>query len=218
MSQQLSISATQRSVVGHGIKALRRSGQVPGIVYGHNITPKAIQLDAQELATVLRRAKKNSLINLSIDGVTKMVLTREIQREPIKHDVRHIDFYEVSMSEKLFAEVRINPVGEPADIKSGMGVLLQEMNAVRIRCLPQDLIDQIEVNIANMKVDDAVLVRDLKVPAGVEIMNDADDEVLRISRYTDAKVEELTAVSAEVEVIEKGKKEVEGAAEAPKKK
>jgi large subunit ribosomal protein L25 len=99
-------------------------------------------------------------------------------------------------------------LGESADVKTGAGVLLQEINALRIRCLPQYLIAKIEVNIAAMKVDQAVHVRDLLVPAGVEIMNNPDEEVMRISRYVETKADAAAAAAAaEVAVIEKGKKD-----------
>ena len=208
MSEQVTLEATVRTAVRHGVKALRRTGQVPGIVYGHNIAPTPIQLNDRDLALGLRKSGRNNIIKLVVDGTTKMVLPREVQRDFIKHNIKHIDFYEVSMTEKLSVLVPVILLGESADVKTGAGVMLQEINALRIRCLPQDLIAKIEVNIAAMKVDQAVHVRDLVVPAGVEIMNNPDEEVMRISRYVETKADAAAAAAAaEVAVIEKGKKD-----------
>src|SRR5262245_53790807 len=137
MADTINLSATERKAIRHGVKALRRSGMVPSVVYGNKIAPTHIQLNTREVTNVLRHAGRNRLITLSIgDGVApKMVLTREVQRDPIKGVIQHIDFYEVSMTEKITAEVRIICVGEPPDVKTGAGVLLQEMNAMDVRCV-----------------------------------------------------------------------------------
>jgi large subunit ribosomal protein L25 len=147
-------------------------------------------------------------------------LTREVQRDPIKGVIQHIDFYEVSMTEKITAEVRIICVGEPADVKTGAGVLLQEMNALDIRCLPTDLIESVSVDVSGLAIDGVIRVRDIQVPQGIEVMDEPDEEVVRVTRFVEAKEEEEApaAETAEVEVIEKGKKEEEeGEGEAEKK-
>ena len=221
MADAITLNAGVRTAVRHGVKALRRSGKVPAVVYGNKIAPTHIQLDAHEVTTVLRHAGRNRLITLVIgDGVgSKMVLPREVQRDPIKRTIKHIDFYEVSMTEKITAEVRIICVGEPADVKSGAGVLLQEMNALDIRCLPGDLIDSVTVDVSGLAIDGVVRVRDIAVPPGIEVMDEPNEEVVRVTRFVEAKEEEEAAPveAPEVEVIEKGKKEEEEEAEATEK-
>ena len=115
------------------------------------------------------------------------------------------------MTEKLSVTVPVVLSGENADVKSGAGVVLQEIHALRIRCLPQNLIAKIEVNIGKIKLGTAVHVRELNVASGVEIMNDGDDEVVRIARYSDAPADG-GAATGEVAVIEKGKKDDKAAA------
>ena len=212
MADAITLNASVRTVIRHGVKALRRSGKVPAVVYGKRIAPTHIQLDTREVTTVLRHAGRNRLITLSVgDGnAPKMVLPREIQRDPIKGTIKHIDFYEVSMTEKITAQVRIICVGEPPDVKTGAGVLLQEMNALDIRCLPGDLIESVTVDVSGLAIDGVVRVRDLTVPQGIEVMDEPNEEVVRVTRFVEAKEEEVAPVEApEVEVIEKGKKEEE---------
>lgn len=212
MSDKFIVSAAIRTDVGHGIKALRRSGQIPGVVYGHNIAPTSVQVGERDLSAVLRRVGRNSLITLDVaHGSPKMVLAREVQRDPVTRALIHIDFYEVSMTEMITASVRVITTGEEVspDLKGGLGVLLQEKSMIAIECLPADLFDTITIDVSKLKIGDAVHVRDLTVPAGVTVLDAPGDEVLRMNRFVEAKAEEVAAESAEVEVIEKGKKDEE---------
>ncbi len=209
MTERHTLAAHPRAKVGSGVKALRRAGSVPGVVYGHNIPASHVQVSARELAALLRKTGRNTLITLTIGDKPHMVLTREVQRDPVTRDLLHVDFYEVSMTEKVNATVRIIVTGDAVnpDIKSGIGVLLQERAAINIECLPKDLFESITVDVSTLSVGSVVRVRDLQVPAGVTVREPADEDVLRIQRFVEAKVEEVAAESAEVEVIEKGKKE-----------
>ncbi|MCX6017539.1 MAG: 50S ribosomal protein L25 [Chloroflexi bacterium] len=213
MAEKFELAAQHRNTVGSGIKALRRSGKVPGVVYGHNIASSSIQLDTRDLGNVLRKVGRNSLITLDIDGSQRMVLRREVQRDPVTRALLHIDFYEVSMTEKITASVRILIIGETVspDLKSGAGVLLQERSSIEIECLPSDLFDTITIDVTKFKIGDVVRLKDLAIPSGVTVLESADEEIVRIQRFVEAKVEEGGAESAEVEVIEKGKKEEEEA-------
>lgn len=216
MAEKIELNAEVRTAVGSGVNALRRSGKVPAVVYGYRLPTKAIQLDTREVTNILRKAGRNTLISLNIAGADgpQMVLAREIQRDPIRRTIQHIDFYAVSMSEKLTASIRVVCLGEPEDVKSGVGVLLQERDTLEIECLPQDLIESVTIDVSGMKVDDVVRVKDVIVPPGITLLDDPDEEIVRVTRFVEAKVEEAEAVEpGEVEVIEKGKKEEEAEGE-----
>lgn len=216
MADKIELAAEARGVVRSGVKALRRSGKVPAVVYGHNIATVAIQLETREVTNTLRKAGRNTLISLNVAGAStpRMVLAREVQRDPIRRTIQHIDFYEVSMTEKITASIRVITVGEPEDVKSGAGVLLQERNTLDIECLPGDLIESVTIDISGMKIDDVVRVKDLDIPPGITMLEEPEEDVLRVTRFVEAKEEEpVVAETAEVEVIEKGKKEEEEADE-----
>ena len=116
------------------------------------------------------------------------------------------------MTEKITASIRVLTVGEPADVKSGAGVLLQERDTLEIEALPTDLIDSVTIDISNMKIDDVVRVKDIAIPAGVKFLEELEEDVVRVNRFIEAKIEEVAAAEpVEVEVIEKGKKEEEDA-------
>lgn len=218
MAEKIVLNAEVRTAVGKGVGALRRSGKVPAVVYGHGIAASHIQLDTKELTNTLRKISRNRLITLEFAGGSpKNVLTREVQRDPIKRTIKHVDFYEVSMTEKIVVRVPIFYSGESADVKSGTGVLNEEMHVLEIRCLPADLIEKIEVNVAGLNIDQSLHVSDLKLPAGIEILDDKDDELVRVIRYVEQKAEEAAAADgSEPEVISKGKKDEEAAEPAKK--
>ncbi len=213
MAETIQLDAELRTLVGKGNPELRRSGRVPAVVYGHRETPTHVSVDLKAATYALRKAGRNGLITLNIatQAEPRMALSREVQRDAIKRTLRHIDFYEVSMTEKLTADVRIITFGESPDLKSGQGVLLEGMNQISIRCLPGDLFEEVRFDVSAMKIGDIIRVKDLAIKSGIEVLEDPEDEVARMVRYVEAKVDEIAVATGDVEVIEKGKKEEEGA-------
>ena len=213
--EQFELVAAPRQVIGKRVKALRRAGQVPAILYGYNIEPMPLQLEVKSLNRVLSRVGQSRLIKLSVQGQREphMALARAIHREPITGNLYHVDFMAVSMTEKIKVQVPVVLVGESPAVQRGEGVLVQAINSIEIECLPGDLMDAIRVDVSTLdKVDAQIAVKDLKVSAGIEILAGLDDMVVRVTPVREEKVEEVVPtaeVAAEVEVIEKGKKEEE---------
>lgn len=214
--EQLELSAAPRQVVGKQVKALRRVGQVPAILYGQKMEPVLIQVDVKPLNRVLSRAGQSRLIKLSVQGQAEphMALARAIHREPITGNLYHVDFMAVSMTEKIKVQVQVVLVGESPAVQRGEGVLVHAINNVEIQCLPGDLINSIRVDVSALdKIDAQVVVKELKVPDGIEILASPDDMVVRVTPVREEKAEEAApaaeAAAPEVEVIEKGKKEEE---------
>jgi len=222
--EQYELTAAPRQVIGKQVKALRRAGQVPAILYGRNVEPTALQLEAKSLNRVLSRVGQSRLIKLNVQGQPEpqMVLARAIHREPITGSLYHVDLMAVSMTEKIKVQVQVILVGESPAAQRGEGVLVQALNSVEIECLPGDLMNAIRVDVSALdKVDAQITVKDLKVSAGVEILAEPDEMVVRVTPVREEKVEEAVPVAAEaaaeVEVIEKGKKEEEAPEEESKK-
>jgi large subunit ribosomal protein L25 len=199
---------------------LRRAGQIPINLYGRSVEPMTLQVDARTLGRVLLRAGTTRLITLNVQGHEPQVaLARDIQREPITGSLYHVDFFAVSMTERIKLQVSIVLTGESPAVQRSEGVLVQAMNTVEIECLPGDLIDAIRVDVSQLdKVDAHLTVKDLPVSEGVKILADPDETVVRVTPVKEEKVEEVVPTAeaaAEVEVIEKGKKEEE---EVPEEK
>jgi len=212
---EIELYAAPRKVIGKQVKALRRAGLVPANLYGRSVETASLQIDAKTLNRVLMRAGQSRLITLNVEGRQPVkALAREIQREPMTGSLYHIDLFAVSMTERIKLDVRIILVGESPAVQRGEGVLVHALNTVQIECLPSDLIDSIRLDISGLdKVDAHYAVKDLLVPAGVQILADPDETVVRVTPVREEKVEEVVVptaeAAAEVEVIEKGKKEEE---------
>jgi len=133
-----------------------------------------------------------------------MTLVREVQRDPVCGDLLHVDFYRVMMTERLTAEVPLMVVGESPVVERKEGVLLQAISTIEVECLPGDLVDAIKVDISELlEVDHTLYVRDLAIPAGIDVLTDVDEMIVRVIPLAAEEVEEEEVVpeGEEVEVI-----------------
>jgi large subunit ribosomal protein L25 len=173
MSTEHKLSATSRKDEGKGAsRRLRRSGQVPAIVYGAHKDPQSIQLEHN--AVFLASAHEwffSGLIDLSVDGAVQKVLLRDLQRHPFRPQILHLDFQRVSENEAIHTKVPLhflNQEKSPAGKTSGV-VVTHELNEVEISCLPKDLPEFIAVDLSALKEGDVVHLSELILPAGVSI-------------------------------------------------
>lgn len=208
----IDLAATKRSVIGKQVRALRRAGKLPAVLYGPGSEPTPIQLDARDASRGLAGMSTATLINLDIDGTRKLALVREIQRDSIRRHFMHVDFYEVAMDRAIRVEVRVELVGTSLAVRDFNGVLVRGLSHVEIECLPGDLIDRVEVDLGDLRtIGSAVHVKDVYVPKTVKVLSDPE-EMIALVTYQAAE-EGAGApeggVIAEPEVIEKGRKEEE---------
>lgn len=222
--EKVVLKASRRDVIGKQVKAMRREGQLPAVMYGRHVEkPISIVLDTRDTTRTLAKASSSSIVTIELDGKEYPALVREKQRDFIKNRLLHIDFLVVSLTEKLTAYVSIELTGLSLAVKDFNAILVTGLNEVEVECLPADLPEKIVVDISALaKVGDAVHVSDLVLSEKVKVLS-SPEEMLVIA--TAAKVEEVVeAVAApvagaeEVEVIEKGKKEEEAPEEGEKKK
>lgn len=212
--EQIELNVQPREIKGKQVSTLRRAGIVPAVLYARHTEPVSLQANGRELLRVLMRAGSSRLIRLNIEGGkdARMALVREVQREPIRGDLLHVDFYGVSMSEKITVEVPVRFEGASPTIARNEGVLNYGSDAVEIECLPGDLIDSITVDLSTLDhVGAAIYVSDLKLPDTIKILANPDDLIVRVSYPAGEEAEAVTAAGpAEPEVIKKGKTEEEG--------
>jgi large subunit ribosomal protein L25 len=220
--EKVILDAELRGTGRHPVRELRDVARVPAIVYGGDAKAQAIAVNAKALQKALRAAG-TGLLTLEIAGQSPLqVLTREIQRHPVRHNLLHVDFQAVSLTEKLRLDVPLAPEGEaPAMKVNGDLVLVRHLDHVEVECLPSDIPNHLVADLAMLKTeDDELLVRHLSVPSGVRIITPADHVVfsLTLSRAGTTEDAEGETPTAEVEVVTKGKAAKEGAEEAPEKK
>lgn len=211
--EKVVIKATRRTVIGKQVKALRRQGKLPGIIYGHHIETTPISMDLQEATRSLSGLTASSIVTVVIEGEENAALVREKQRDFIKGTLRHVDFQAVSLTEKIRAFVAVELTGLSPAVKDFNAVIVTGLDEIEVEALPQDLPERITVDISKLaKIGDGIYVRDLVFAEGVEVLENEDEMVARATAQAAEEVTEVAAVESttdEPEVIEKGKKEEE---------
>ncbi len=215
---RLELAVALRSVLGKKVKTLRRQGITPANVYGHGIPSLAVQVPTLELARTIRVAGRNTMLELHVEGEKKRrpVFFRGVQRDSITDEFLHVDFYQVSLKEKIRMEVPLVIVGEAPAVSVYHGVLLQSVNTIAMEGLPTDLPPQIEVDVSGLEeIDDAIHVKDLNVSPDVTLMVDPE---LVVAKVAAPRLVEEEEVEEAAEVPEEGAEEekVEEAAEEEK--
>jgi large subunit ribosomal protein L25 len=198
---KIEISATQRKVQGTGAsRRLRRSGRVPGIVYGGEQGALNIELDHKELYRNLTNEKFHaSILTLKLDSGVEQVLLRAFNMHPFKAQVQHVDFQRVSKDKKIHMKVPLHFVNaeKSQGVKDQAGVVSHVLNELDISCLPDDLPEFIEVDLANLSVGKSVHARDLVLPKGVESTLHKDENPVVATCILPALIVEEEPVTAE---------------------
>jgi large subunit ribosomal protein L25 len=163
-------------------KKLRAQGLVPGVIYGHGVENRNVMMAYNEFAKAIKAAGESTLIDLGIesDGEVK-VLVKDWQVEPLTNRYAHVDFYQVNLKEKLKTEIALNFVGESPAVKEQGGSLVKSLDSVLVECLPTDLVHAIDVDVSGLTTFDAMIrVRDLKVPAGITVLENPDETIATV--------------------------------------
>ena len=221
--EKVVLQATRRDVVGKQVKALRREGKLPAVIYGRHTDPIKINLEAHSASLALGRLTSSSLVTINVDRAEHIALVREKQRDYIKNRLLHVDFLAVSLSEKLRTSVSVHFVGVSLAVKDFNAVLVHNLEELEVECLPGDLPERIDVDISVLqRPGEGIRVKDVHVSDKVRLLGDPETMV---AVATFAKIEEEAPVAgaeavaapteAEPEIsVERGKKEEE----APEKK
>jgi len=214
---ELELSARPRQVLGKKVKRLRASGILPGNVYGHNVDSVAVETPALELLRVARAAGRTSIIHLHVDGEPepRTVLLRDLQRDPVTGKPLHVDFYQVSLTERMRVDVPVVLVGRSPAVDSLGGVLVQQIDTVTIEALPTDIPRHLEVDVSGLtELESSFHVRDLAVDSRIQIITEPDAVLARVSPPRLAVgAEEEAAAEAEAAAAAEAPAEAEAAEE-----
>lgn len=206
------IEAERRDVLGKKVKALRREGKLPAVIFGHGLETTPIVLDMREASKTLASAGSSTLVTIKLDGKEHSTLVRERQYEVLQRTLLHVDFQAVSLAEKVRASVAVILGDEDAPaVKSYGAMIIQGTESIEIECLPQDLPDRIVVDVSTLEnIGDSILVQDLPVPDGVEILDDPETMIVVATSLAEEVVEEEVE---EIELEEGAEPEVIGESE-----
>jgi large subunit ribosomal protein L25 len=219
------LAAAPRAERGKGAaRALRRSGHVPGIVYGHAREPQALAIDTRELDRLLEHiSAESTVVELVVGGRTARTLIREIQRHPFRRQVLHIDFQELVAGEKVTVRIPLVLTGSAVGVRVDGGILDQTLRDLEIEVDPVNMPNHIDVDVSEMVIGASIHVSDLVLPPGVEPLTELDTTVCVCSapraviEETAAPAAEAVEPAAEPEVIRKAKTEEEDETETKTK-
>ena len=209
----VALSARSRNEIGKGAaRSLRRQALIPAVFYGPNLDPIPLSLNSRDLKDLTTRgASESLLIDLNIEqgGGTQShrAMIKEIQTDPLKGTILHVDFYAISMDKKVTLEVSITLTGVPAGATEG-GILQQVLRSLEISCLPGQIPEALELDVTNLAIGDSLHVSDLEVPEGIEFL--AEERLTIASVVPPTIVEEIEPEILEEE--EEGEEVEEGEA------
>ncbi|SFG19678.1 large subunit ribosomal protein L25 [Planifilum fulgidum] len=161
------------------VTRLRRQGRIPGVLYGKNRDNRLLHVDQGELVRLLQQEGSSAVLQLQLEGETQAVIIQELQRDPVKGQILHVDFKAIRMDEPVEKEVPLKLEGEAPGERAG-GVLQQQLRYVEIRCLPSQLPGEISVDVSNLEIGDVLTLAEVPLPEGVELLSDPDQVVVSV--------------------------------------
>jgi large subunit ribosomal protein L25 len=214
------LSATSRTTRGD---ATREQGQIPAVLYGAGGEPQSLAVDFPAFVKLYKVAGEASLIDLTIDGKDAgKALIQDVQLDPVKDRVIHLDLRRIDMTKPMTATVDLRFVGESPIVKASGGTVVTNVSTVVVRCLPKDLVSVLEIDISVLNsFDDAVKIKDIKLPAGVEITSPSENDLVvkatpALSEDELKKMDDAAASAVDLSKIESAKKKKEAARSAGK--
>ncbi len=200
----LILKAEKREKIGKKVKDLRKKGVLPAILYGPKVKPLPIEIDLKEFKKIYKEAGESSLISLEVEKEKFLVLIYEIKEDSLTDEITHVDFYQPILTEEVEATVPIIFEGISPAVKDLGGTLIKEIQEVDVKALPQNLPHDIKVNIDTLNTfEDEILIKDLKIPAGVKILKEMNEIVAVVVPPTKVEEELEKPIEEKVEEVEK---------------
>ncbi len=195
------LAVQPREVLGKKVSRLRRGGLTPANIYGHNVESKAIQVSTDDLRHVLHTAGRNEIVYLMLDsGEPRPVFVRDVQRNPVSDAILHVDFYQISLKEKVRLDVAIHLVGLSPAVDTLGGILVHALDRVSVEALPADAPSFLEIDVSVLEhIDQSLHVSDLRAPESVTILSDGDLVVAKVAPPAVEIVEEVVEEEVPVE-------------------
>jgi len=215
----LNLGAKTRQETKKKVSQLREQNKIPAVLYGHQVKPINLVVDYHVFDKIFKQAGESTLIDLTIDGKEPVkVLVQDYQLDPETNQFLHVDFHQVRMDEELQTEIKLKFINEAPAVKELSGILVTNMHSLAVKCLPKDLVHEIEVDLSGLKTfEDAIHVADIKVPAGINILHVPDD-VVALVQLPKVEKEEPKAEAETVGEEPKAEAEVKVEKEEPDSK
>lgn len=188
---RITLKATRRDVTGKKVKALRREGKLPAVIYGRSTEPLAILLDLRSTTKLLREVSRATVLTIDVEGEEFTTLVRERQRGILTGEYEHIDFLSISMTETVRTMVNVFVEGVSPAIEEFGAVVVTGADSIEVEALPGDLPESLKVDVSTLtSIGDTLTVADLVLPKGVTVLTDATEMLAVITVPAAAPVEE----------------------------
>ncbi len=217
MAKKVELKAEPRENTGRGPSSrLRRSGVVPGIVYGKKKEPRKVQLQQRDIQKIFKHASsENILVDLKLGTESKMVFIKEIQHDPLTDQLLHVDLHEVAADEKMRARLPTLSKGEPVGVKTGGGILEHTLHEIEVECLPNDLPEFIEIDVSHLEMGKSVHVGELTLGDKIRVLSHQElpifsvvapqkEEEVVVAAPVDAAAVEATEQKSDAELAAEG--------------
>jgi large subunit ribosomal protein L25 len=203
-----------------GAKKLRSEGRIPAVIYGGTTKPQSVEINAREIGDlIVHSVSENLLVDLAIKddaNPKRLALVQEVQHHPLSGHVLHVDFHEVSPTEKVTIMVPVETTGEATGVKNSGGVLEHVLFKIKVRALPKDLPEQVVIDVSSLELNKTIHIGEIKAPEGVEILGDKNIPVVSVAvpraEEEAAPAEGAAAAAGDVEMIKEKKEGEEGTA------
>lgn len=207
--EKIILKAEKRTILGKKVQSLRNNGLIPVVLYGKDFTSQSLSVKKTDLKKVLENAGTSTIVDLEIEGGDNhKILLHEPQRDAVYSNILHVDFYKVNMKVKIHTEIPLEFVGISLAVEDLEGNLITNKDTLEVECLPDDLVNHIEVDISALKTfEDIIKVEDLKIPAGIEVQDDKEEIIAQVT--PPRSEEELEAMETETAADEE-KEKIEG--------
>jgi large subunit ribosomal protein L25 len=199
------LNLVRRDVIGKKVRALRRQGIIPANIYGHNVDSLAVQVASDELRLLMKRHGRNEIIYVQVDGQERPTFVRDVQRNPVTDQIVHVDFLQISLTEKVRLEVPVHFSGVAPAVTTFGGIVTHATNQVLVEALPTAVPSVIEVDISDLtEIGQSIHVGDLPEMEGVVFLTDAGSVIVRIDLPAAERAEEAEVAAEGEEAAAEG--------------
>jgi large subunit ribosomal protein L25 len=214
MASTVLLANTGRPTGSAAARRLRKAENIPGVLYGHGMTPVVVAVGRRDLRVALSGpAGVNTVLDLTVDGTVYPAIVKDLQRHPVRRTVSHVDFLQVNLDEEITVSVPLRLEGEAAAVMQGGGLVDPAVDAIEVVTTPRTIPAEFVVDISEMEMDSVIRLEDLPMPAGVQATGDPESPIVTVLTMR-AEVAEIEAADAEA-AEEQAEAEAEAAGEAP---
>jgi large subunit ribosomal protein L25 len=216
MSETILLAQSGRSTGSAHSRRLRAEDSIPAVVYGMGMEPISISVVRRDLRKALSGpAGMNTILDLTVDGTVYPAIVKDVQRHPVRRNVAHVDFIQISLTAEITVSVPVHLVGEAKEVQANNGLVDLAMNEIEVVTTPRSIPDSITIDVSEMTMDSTITVGDVPLPAGVRATADSELPVVTVLTMRTPLLDEEDAAAAEAaEAAESAEGESEGAGDA----